>query len=169
MPGSVSICAGKERPLCAAWHVQRAGAEAGTRSPAGEQLSRGLGEAMAFPNEGRRLPGGPQLIPGKITRSLPGALIPRSWGGESPAPGAGGPTAKTNACAERGRFPRRARRQGACVSGGGAGPRRGPFREPRPCRCRFPATCSGQGTVGKESQRAKGPLKGVCFVPPFYR
>lgn len=78
MPGSVSICAGKERPLCAAWHVQRAGAEAGTRSPAGEQLSRGLGEAMAFPNEGRRL--GPQLIPGRITRSLPGALIPPGRG-----------------------------------------------------------------------------------------
>lgn len=132
--GSVSICVGKERPLCAAQHVQSEGAEAVTHSPPQEQLSRGLGGGCGLSQRG---PGASPVGPARFWQDHP---IPTE-GTDSAAPGEGAVSApgarswatRACTCAERGRVAlgsargRRARAHASAVGQGSARREHCPF------------------------------------------
>lgn len=157
---------GKNGLSCAAWHVQRAGARRGDALPQGNSFPGSWG-GYGLPNEGRR--------PGPCAHSRQDHPIP-TRGTDSPGEGSHLPPwcrrsdRETNACAERADSLAGLGARAHASAGGGAGPRRGPFREPRPCRSRFLQRSSGMKVLVKRVMRVKGPLKGrLLLCLHFYR
>lgn len=134
----------------------------GTRSPAGGNSFQGSGEAVALPNEGRRLaPAHSRQVDHPI---LPGALIPPG-GGESPAPLEGRSDCQDHRMRGEGLIPS-ALLKCMCLSAGG-GPWIAPSENPDPVGLDSSATGPAQGTYSSISEGCavpEGRLLQLCIL-----